>query len=121
MPSYSYTLRPGETLAEFVKRDCPHAGLFEAREIAPGTVGCIIEGPAEWLPFMVPADGKVRFAGVAVFRNGFVKYMEQDVGPYHDGRFPADMLAQLSPLQRDYDGYARTWLTRQTEGEGAAS
>jgi hypothetical protein len=120
MPSYSYTLRRGETLAEFVKRDNPNGGFMEAREIAPNVVGCIIEGPAEWAPFAIPTEGKARFAGVAIFRGGFVKYMEQDLGPYHDGRFPPDMLAMLSPMQPDFQGYARNWLERQTEQTGAA-
>lgn len=105
MGSQSFNLRRGETIECFVRRDYPYAGaLLVARQIAAETVAMLCEAPS----------GEC-FAAVAVFSSGYVKYMDESVGPYHAGCYPADMLALLSPLTEP--GYAAAWRQRQN-GEG---
>jgi hypothetical protein len=109
----SFKLQPGEKPVDFILREVA-PDLVEAREIAPGVVAVILLGPATWAPYRTPAhDGLVRFAGVALFEGGYVKYMEEGCGPYHAGKFPADMLAKLSPIEGEPPLFVGLWLDRQ--------
>jgi hypothetical protein len=101
MGSTSFTRKPGEALIDVARREYPWSGkCIEARVIAPTVVAFVGEAP----------DGE-RFGAVGLFEGNFVKFMDESVGPYHSGKFPADMLAMLSPLSRL--GYAAKWRERQ--------
>lgn len=112
----SINLKPGETLVDFVRRDCPSTDFAEVREVTPGFVAVVINGPATWAPWRTPdAAGFVRFAGVALIEGGYIKYMEEGHGPYTPKPFPADMLAMLSPLDKtERPGFAHAWQARQS-------
>ncbi len=117
----SYNLRPGETLAAFVRRDCPNTEFSDIREISNSCVATVIEGDfwgADW--FAPCADGKIRVAGIVKFEGGYVKYIEEVSGPLGHPAFPADMLATLSPLANGTGkGWCAKWRASQQQLERA--
>lgn len=113
----SINRKPGETNADYVRRDCPSTDFDEVREVTQGFVATVINGPAAWAPWRTPdAQGFVRFAGVVLIEGGYIKYMEEGAGPYHPAPFPADMLAMLSPLDdaNRNRSFAHDWQARQS-------
>lgn len=116
MGSSSYSLRPGETLEQFIVRDCPNTEFVMVERMG-NYVFAAMKLPANQAPNFEPdAEGNVIIIGVAKFESGFVKYMEEDMGPFTYGaRCSSQMLARASAIKPYAAGYAAKFRARMSE------
>ncbi len=118
MGSISYTLKPGETLEDFVRRDNPRT-TFAAIERVGSYVFTLAyadryDAIADY--YEPELDGRYLWIGVAKFEGGYVKYMEELQGPYtYAARCPAALLKRASSFKPGPKHYGAAFRQRQME------